>query len=262
MLEELLNQRKALLDNPSLPLALLRQQDRRLILWCEQYPDALAAQAWTALSEHWSKTLQLELATRLNVTNVVEELLVEGTAQTACWRLAAQFTEAALPGEFPDDAEAQVWVAMAMARRGRANALPAEWQAWLQVQGGGSHTEQSLRALLDALWQSRRDGWRAWFYPMMLNLPDAHHPGMINWLAGNVDSKALVEAMGMSGAERFRPWLQELAAQGDDHSEPAGQALQQSKSERGQMQVRIRHWLLRWRLLEGSPWSLFGGYWQ
>lgn len=261
MLEELLNQRKALLDNPSLPLAMLRQQDRRLVLWCEQYPETLAAQAWAALSEDWSKTLQLELATRLSVTSVVEELLVEGTAQTARWQLSAQFTEAELPGEFPDHAEGQIWVAMAMARRGRVSSLPAEWQAWLKIQEYGSQTEQGLRALLDALWQIRRDGWREWFYPMMLNLPEALHPGMINWLAGNADSKALVEAMGMSGAERFKPWLQELAAQGDNHSELAGEALQQSASEREQMQARIRHWLLRWRLLEGSPWSLFGGYW-
>ena len=269
MLEQLLSQRKALLDSPGLPLFLLRQHDRRLILWCEQHPKALVSGLRDSLQEQiqapWLAEFGQELVTRLGHGSGPENgVQARGPEDelTARWQLAAHFSDVAVPTEAPEHPALQIWTAMALARRGQQARLSPVWLAWLGAQeGDGPETEQGLRSLLAGLWDCSREHWRDWFYPLMLGLPETRHPAMINWLAGQVDNPGLVEAMGISGAERFKPWLDELAVQEDDLGALANHARHHAAGDSGDLQARIRYWWPRWRQLEGSPWSLFGGGW-
>lgn len=270
MLEELLRQRTALLDNPGLPLFLLRQHDRRLALWCERHPKDLVSGIWGTIQAEtqkaWLAELRLELVTRQGHGNGPESgTQPRGTGDelVAHWRLAAHFSHVAMPTEEPEHSELQLWVAMAMARRGLDSRLSPVWLAWIDAQeSDGPGSEQGLRRLLAGLWDCNREHWRHWFYPLMLRLPEIQHPAMINWLAGQVDNPDLVEAMGVSGADRFKPWLDELAGRDDELGVLARDARHQPAGNRRDILVRARYWWPRWRQLEGSPWSLFGGCWQ
>jgi len=267
MLEELLSQRKALLHSPGLPLFLLRQHDRRLVLWCEQHPAALAAEAWGTLQAEnqaaWLAELRLELVTRLGCSSdIAQPAMGSGSLVAAHWQLAAHFTEAAMPAELPEQSELQIWAAMALARREKEARVSPVWLAWIRAQEPGETiSERGLRTLVAELWNCSQDAWRHWFYPLLLSRPEAEHPAMINWLAGQVDNASLVEAMGVSGAERFKPWLDELALQDDAIGAVANHVRHRPASDHGDMHARIRYWWPRWHQLEGSPWSLFGGRW-
>lgn len=272
MLEDLLKQRQALLDNAQSPLQLLRQLDRRLVLWCEQHPQDLALDSWRKAQgdapAFWSGALRLELTMRLHACPPWEGFeLSQSETASECregnhWQMLACHSGMELPREWPEPPQQQLWAAMAASRRGQEAKVDACWQACVSMQTGAIlMSEPAVKSLLSELWLAGDPFWREWFFPLLLVAPDQLHPAMINGLAGLVSDASVIEAMGVSGSDRFLPLLTEVASLGGEQGEVANDALQRRKIPSQDLGQRYRQWWESWLRVQGAPWSLFGGCW-
>lgn len=275
MLETLLQQRCALLNSPQAPQLLLRQLDRRLLLWCEHHPEELGGEAWQPkeIDEDAAPlaALWLELSLRLNGKTPSDAKagsagVVPASVAPGCyWRLVACYSDLALPDRWPERREDELWAAMAMARRGQIPECSVPWSAWIKWQFQPEDSKQAtLTTLLPELWRLAPESWPEWFYPLMLAVPEDSRPAMINWLAGCAEDVRVIEAMGISGCARFEPWLQDMAEQDLPVGTAAKEELQRMKAARTgilDVRARYRHWWANWLQLQGAPWSLWGGQW-
>lgn len=272
MLKSLLKQRAALLSSARTPLVLLRQLDRRLVLWCEHHPQALAVDTWREAqgdtSAFWADALRLELNIRLTPGAPGEGLelspgdALDDAVVKARWQMVACYSKVSLPEVWPEAPEQQLWAAMAAARRGQEAKVDPSWQTCVGMQTGVvPMTELAVRDVLPALWAVGQPFWREWFFPLLLAAPEPLHPVMINWLAGQVDDALVIEAMGVSGCDRFLPWFAEMVANGGEHGDAANEALQRRKASNQDLGQRYRQWWAHWLQVQGAPWSLFGGRW-
>jgi len=272
MLESLLKQRKALLDNPQSPLVLLRQLDRRLVLWCEHHPQELAGDIWSTAQgdapAFWSGALRLELIMRLRAGSSDEsiewaEWETGNEYDTGShWQMLACNSGAGLPEVWPESPQQQLWAAMAAIRRGQEARVGACWQACAGMQAGVIlMSEPAVKSLMPELWHTGQPFWREWFFPLLLAAPEQLQPAMINWLAGKVSDASVIDAMGISGSDRFMPLLVEVAAHGDEQGEVANEALRRRKASGQDLGQRYRQWWANWLRVQGAPWSLFGGCW-
>ena len=275
MLETLLQQRHALLDSPQAHLPLLRQLDRRLLLWCEHHPEALEVEAWQPVEADENAgsflALWLEMNLRLN-GKVPSGIETDGAGvfradvTLGCyWRVVASQSKLALPKNWPERREDELWAVMAAAKRGQIPECSAAWRAWIELQFQPEERASSaLITLLSELWRLAPKSWPEWFYPLLLAVPEASHPAMINWLAGHVEDIQVVEAMGTSGSARFEPWLKEMAEQDVPVGAAAREELQRmiaAHTGTSDLAGRHRYWWANWYQLQGAPWSLWGGQW-
>ncbi|MCK0165504.1 hypothetical protein [Marinobacter sp. S6332] len=272
MLEDLLKQRQALLDNAQSPLQLLRQLDRRLVLWSEQHPQDLALDSWRKAQgdapAFWSGALRSELAMRLRACardESFEQVQSEADSEYeegSYWQMLACHSGMELPREWPEPPQQQLWAAMAASRRGQEAKVDACWQACVSMQTGAMLvSEPAVKSLLSELWPAGNPFWREWFFPLLLAAPEQLHPAMINDLAGRVSDASVIEAMGISGSDRFLPLLAEVASHGGEPGEVASEALQRRKAHNQDLGQRYRQWWASWLRVQGAPWSLFGGCW-
>ncbi|MCG8518535.1 MAG: hypothetical protein MI794_11150 [Pseudomonadales bacterium] len=281
MLETLLEQRQALFNSHQAPLSLLRQLDRRLLLWCEHHPDTRQPAIWPLtdgaidsgrLALLWLETnARLQPATLDTLLAELKDSLDQDTVTAVHWQLAACHSGVSLPAEgkvaeAAPKPETDLWSVMALARRGLEADCPSPWREWLAALEAlrAGESVAGTRELMPRLWLVAQTVWPMWFYPLLLAAQEEQRPTLVNWLTGHVDGADVIEAMGASGCAQFEPWLQELAEQGGPDAEVAATELEGLQTEGDDptgLRLRQRHWWANWAGLEGAPWSLFGGHW-